>query len=100
MNFSLSDTWLSQLPTDIYDQLAHCLSLHGMVCAELFSRPDSALVQQLALLTPINAATVAELNVVQSREELLAAWAWTRRWLSRFYGLCSSRCTFPVNRWP
>jgi hypothetical protein len=73
MNFSLSDSWLSQLPADIYDQLAHCLSLHGMVCAELFSRPDSALVQQLALLTPIGAASVAELNLVQSREELLAA---------------------------
>ncbi|MCB2376068.1 hypothetical protein LGH70_00630 [Hymenobacter sp. BT635] len=71
MTFSLSDTWLAQLPADIYDQLAHSLSLHGMVCAELFSRPDSALVQQLALLTPITAATVAELNAILSQEQLL-----------------------------
>ncbi|TGE22027.1 hypothetical protein E5K00_17390 [Hymenobacter aquaticus] len=73
MNFTLSDAWLAQLPADFYDQLAHCLSLHGMVCAELFSRPDSALVQQLALLTPINAATVGELNAILSQEQLLAA---------------------------
>ncbi|TGE27035.1 hypothetical protein [Hymenobacter metallicola] len=73
MNFTLSDTWLTQLPADIYDQLAHCLSLHGMVCAELFSRPDSALVQQLTLLTPINAATVADLNAILSQEQLLDA---------------------------
>ncbi|UOQ72364.1 hypothetical protein [Hymenobacter cellulosilyticus] len=73
MNFSLSDTWITNLPADIYQQLAHCLSLHGMVCAELFSRPESALVQQLMLLTPITAATVASLNTVQSQEELIEA---------------------------
>ncbi|PJJ54803.1 hypothetical protein [Hymenobacter chitinivorans] len=73
MNFSLSDTWITHLPADIYEQLAHCLSLHGMVCAELFSRPDSALVQQLMLLTPVTAATVAALNGVQSQEQLIAA---------------------------
>lgn len=73
MNFSLSDSWLSQLPTDIYEQLSHCLSLHGMVCAELFSRTDSTLVQQLALLTPLHAGSIAELNAIVSQEQLLEA---------------------------
>ncbi|MCB2407195.1 hypothetical protein [Hymenobacter lucidus] len=73
MTFSLSDTWLTQLPLDFYDQLAHCLSLHGMVCAELFSRPGTELVQQLAAHTPLDAAKVAELNTIQSQEQLLEA---------------------------
>ncbi|TGE19799.1 hypothetical protein [Hymenobacter elongatus] len=73
MHFSLSDAWLAQLPADFYDQLAHCLSLHGMVCTELFSRPDSALVGQLALLSTVDAAVVGELNTIQSQEQLVAA---------------------------
>lgn len=65
--------WLETLPADFYDHLAHALSLHGMACAELLSRPQQELPRQLTALTGLNAARVAELNTIGSHAQLLAA---------------------------
>ncbi len=65
--------WLDALPADFYEQLAHSLSLHGMACAELLGRPHDALPRQLAALTGLTAAHVAELNTIASHAQLLTA---------------------------
>ncbi|SHK35957.1 hypothetical protein [Hymenobacter psychrotolerans] len=66
-----SDNWLHTIPADFYDQLAHCLSLHGMACAELLSRPQDAPLLQLMALTGLNTLRVAELNTIASHDQLL-----------------------------
>ncbi|WP_022824261.1 hypothetical protein [Hymenobacter norwichensis] len=68
-----SDNWLETLPPDFYDQLAHCLSLHGMACVELLSRPQDALPRQIMALTGLTTARVTELNTIASHEQLLNA---------------------------
>ncbi|SNC75375.1 hypothetical protein SAMN06265337_2843 [Hymenobacter gelipurpurascens] len=73
MPSSASPSWLDTLPLDFYDQLAHCLSLHGMAAAELLSRPATALTQQLTDLTGLRSADVQRLNEIQNHEQLLAA---------------------------
>ncbi|RSK51309.1 hypothetical protein [Hymenobacter rigui] len=60
--------WLDALPSDFYDQLAHCLSLHGMATAELLSRPEA---QALAALTSLNSRKVQVLNQIQTHQKLL-----------------------------
>lgn len=60
--------WLDALPTDFYEQLAHCLSLHGMAAAELLSRPNA---QPLATLANLTTRKVQALNQIQTHEELL-----------------------------
>ncbi|QJX46029.1 hypothetical protein HMJ29_03385 [Hymenobacter taeanensis] len=70
---SPSSSWLDALPLDFYDQLAHCLSLHGMAAAELFSRPDTDFSQQLHELTALDSADVQRLNTIQDHTALLAA---------------------------
>ncbi|MCR5888704.1 hypothetical protein LRS06_13185 [Hymenobacter sp. J193] len=65
---SASASWLDALPADFYDQLAHCLSLHGMACAELLSYPTA---QPLTVLTRLNLAQVQRLNGIQTHETLL-----------------------------
>jgi hypothetical protein len=64
--------WLHTLPSDFYDQLAHALSLHGMACAELLSRPHDELPRQITTLTGLDTARVAQLNAIGSHEQLLA----------------------------
>jgi hypothetical protein len=64
--------WLHTLPADFYDQLAHALSLHGMACAELLSRPQDELPRQITALTGLDAAQVAQLNTIGSHEQLQA----------------------------
>ncbi|GAA4011813.1 hypothetical protein GCM10022408_25400 [Hymenobacter fastidiosus] len=68
-------TWLHSLPVDFYDQLAHALSLHGMACAELLSRPHDELPRQIAALTGLAAAQVAQLNTISSHARLVQALA-------------------------
>ncbi|GAB3287295.1 hypothetical protein [Hymenobacter tenuis] len=63
-------SWLDALPSDFYDQLAHCLSLHGMAAAELLSYPEAAPLSQLAQLTT---ADVQKLNLIQTHADLLAS---------------------------
>ncbi|MBX0291090.1 hypothetical protein K3G63_11600 [Hymenobacter sp. HSC-4F20] len=63
-------SWLDALPTDFYDQLAHCLSLHGMAAAELLSQPES---YQLAALTALDGYKVQELNGIHTHEQLLSS---------------------------
>ncbi|MBC6696911.1 hypothetical protein [Hymenobacter sp. BT190] len=70
---STPSDWLHAIPADFYDQLAHCLSLHGMACAELLSRPQDAPLLQLTALTGLNTLRVAELNTIASHEQLLQA---------------------------
>ncbi|UYZ63015.1 hypothetical protein [Hymenobacter weizhouensis] len=67
-----ADSWLTSLPADFYDQLAHSLSLHGMAVAELLSRPPDELLQQLTHLTGLTLSSVQRLNSISSHEELLA----------------------------
>ncbi|UOG74130.1 hypothetical protein MTX78_18660 [Hymenobacter tibetensis] len=68
-----SNDWLQTLPADFYDQLARCLSLHGMVCVELLSRSQEELPRQVAALTDLTLARVNELNTIASHEQLLLA---------------------------
>jgi len=68
-------SWLHTLPPDFYDQLAHALSLHGMACAELLSRPHDELPHQITALTTLDAAQVAQLNAIGSHAQLLQALA-------------------------
>jgi uncharacterized membrane protein len=63
-----SFAWLDALPSDFYDQLAHCLSLHGMAATELLSRPET---QPLAGLTQLSPEKVQQLNHIQTQAELL-----------------------------
>ncbi|RSK35319.1 hypothetical protein [Hymenobacter metallilatus] len=63
-----STSWLDALPPDFYEQLAHCLSLHGMAAAELLSHPDA---QRIATLASLNTRRVQELNQIQTHAELL-----------------------------
>jgi hypothetical protein len=63
------DDWLPAIPADFYDQLARSLSLHGMACAELLSRPTD----ELLALTSLSTLRVAELNTITSHEHLLRA---------------------------
>ncbi|GAA3922040.1 hypothetical protein [Hymenobacter algoricola] len=65
--------WLHSLPDTFYDQLAHALSLHGMACAELLSRPHDELPRQLTALTGLDAAQVAQLNIIGSQTQLVEA---------------------------
>lgn len=60
--------WLHALPADFYDQLAHCLSLHGMAAAELLSQPEA---YRLGKLTALSTTKVQELNRIQTQEQLL-----------------------------
>ncbi|SNR43600.1 MULTISPECIES: hypothetical protein [Hymenobacter] len=69
---SVSVAWLDALPADFYDQLAHCLSLHGMAAAELLSRPAEEHMRRLHDLTHLTAAQVQQLNRISSHTELLA----------------------------
>ncbi|MCA8831589.1 hypothetical protein [Hymenobacter pini] len=64
----ISTSWLDTLPADFYDQLAHCLSLHGMAAAELLSHPGAA---QLATLANLSTRKVQQLNQIQTHQELL-----------------------------
>ncbi len=73
MPSSASNNWLQTLPADFYDQLAHCLSLHGMACLELLSRSQDEQIRQLITLTDLTADRVAELNTIASHEQLLQA---------------------------
>jgi hypothetical protein len=73
MPSSASSSWLDSLPLDFYDQLAHCLSLHGMAAAELLSRPTTAQLQRLGHLTGLTSADVQRLNNIEDHEMLLAA---------------------------
>ncbi|MBD2714561.1 hypothetical protein KBK19_05905 [Microvirga sp. STR05] len=66
-----SNDWLHTIPADLYDQLAHCLSLHGMACAELLSRPQEAQLLHLMSLTGLNTMRVAELNAIADHNQLL-----------------------------
>jgi|GEM_PF-2756781 len=66
-----SDDWLQAIPADFYDQLARSLSLHGMACAELLSRPADELLTRLTALTSLSTLRVAELNTIASHEQLL-----------------------------
>lgn len=68
-----SSDWLEALPADFYDHLAHALSLHGMACTELLSRPHAGLTQQLQDLTGLTSGKVAELNTISSHAQLLEA---------------------------
>lgn len=70
---SASEAWLDAIPTDFYDQLAHCLSLHGMACAELLGVLPAPQVARLTALTGLDAPRVAELNAIASHAQLLAA---------------------------
>ncbi|GGG30683.1 hypothetical protein [Hymenobacter glacieicola] len=63
-------SWLDALPTDFYDQLAHCLSLHGMAAAELLSQPET---QRLTALTTLDGPKVQQLNQIQNHQQLLAS---------------------------
>ena len=65
------DDWLQAIPADFYDQLARSLSLHGMACAELLSRPADDLLIRLTALTGLGTLRVAELNTIASHEQLL-----------------------------
>ncbi len=73
MSSSASNNWLQTLPADFYDQLAHCLSLHGMACLELLSRPQDASIRQLVTLTGLTVDKVTELNTIASHGQLLQA---------------------------
>lgn len=68
-----SHDWLHAIPADFYEQLAHCLSLHGMACAELLSCPQDAPLLRLMSLTGLNTLRVAELNTIASHKQLLLA---------------------------
>ncbi|MET4108735.1 hypothetical protein [Hymenobacter sp. UYP22] len=63
-----SISWLDALPPDFYEQLAHCLSLHGMAAAELLSRPEA---QQVADLAQLSTGKVQALNQIQTQADLL-----------------------------
>lgn len=67
---SAPSAWLDTLPSDFYDQLAHCLSLHGMAAAELLSTPAAA---PLAALTALDSQQVQALNAIQTQAALLTS---------------------------
>lgn len=71
MPSSASNNWLQTLPADFYDQLAHCLSLHGMACLELLGRSQDASIRQLVTLTGLTVEQVTKLNTIASHEQLL-----------------------------
>lgn len=73
LRMPVSSAWLDALPADFYDQLAHCLSLHGMAAAELLGRPASEFTDRLQQLTHLGIATVQRLNRIDSHAKLLEA---------------------------
>ncbi|QIX60976.1 hypothetical protein HER32_07185 [Hymenobacter sp. BT18] len=87
-----SASWLDALPADFYDQLAHCLSLHGMACAELLSQPAA---QPLIALSGLGLDTVQQLNQIQTHEALLTALRTTP--LQLYHLLLLGRLTLDTN---
>ena len=61
---------LHQLPANAYARLAPCLSLLGMACTHLFSHSVGPVPQQVTALTGLDAASVAELNTINSTAAL------------------------------
>jgi hypothetical protein len=65
-----SEVSLHSLPADAYSRLAPCLSLLGMACTHLFSHSVSVVAEHVTALTGLDAATVAELNAINSTPAL------------------------------
>ncbi|AIZ64655.1 hypothetical protein PK28_15030 [Hymenobacter sp. DG25B] len=69
-DFTPTGASLQQLPPHAFSQLSPALSLLGMACKQLFATEASPLPGAVTSLTRLNAATVAELNAIQSTEAL------------------------------